>query len=72
MAEAIESYWDGVHETALPAGPAGNGLDVEVGILHAECWAYILRRREGPGVAVTRLFPVPGYQQRLMAAIAQR
>lgn len=52
--------------------PAGAGLDVEVGILHAECWAYVLRRREGTGVAVTRLFPVPGYHQRLVAAIAQR
>jgi len=50
--------------------PAGAGLDVEVGVLHAECWAYIVRRREAPGVDMTRLFPVPGYQQRLMAALA--
>jgi SAM-dependent methyltransferase len=56
----------------LPAGPAGNGLDVEVGVLHAECWAYVLRRRAEPGVDLTRLFPVPGYRQRLLAAIAQR
>jgi ubiquinone/menaquinone biosynthesis C-methylase UbiE len=34
-------------------------LDLEVGILGAGCWAYVLRRREGsPGLAFTRLFPV--------------
>jgi SAM-dependent methyltransferase len=52
--------------------PAGAGLDVEVGILHADCWAYVLRRRPAPGVDLTRLFPVPGYQERLLAAVAQR
>lgn len=36
-------------------------LDVEVGILHAGCWAYVLHRREGAGPpAFTRLFPVHG------------
>ncbi|HEX6900078.1 MAG TPA: class I SAM-dependent methyltransferase [Thermoanaerobaculia bacterium] len=41
---------------------SGIPLDLEVGVLHADCWAYVLRRREGPGgLAVTRLFPVPGF-----------
>jgi ubiquinone/menaquinone biosynthesis C-methylase UbiE len=45
-------------------------LEMEVGVLHAECWAYVLHRREGPGgLAFTRLFPVPGYQQRLLQAV---
>lgn len=44
-------------------------LEMEVGILYAECWAYVLHRREGPGgLAFTHLFPVPGFQQRLAEA----
>ncbi|HET9208891.1 MAG TPA: methyltransferase domain-containing protein, partial [Thermoanaerobaculia bacterium] len=44
-------------------------IEMEVGILHAEHWAYVLHRREGPGgLAFTRLFPVPGYQRRLAEA----
>jgi len=50
----------------------GVALDMEVGILHADCWAYVLRRREGPGgLAVTRLFPVPGYMGRLLKILPQ-
>jgi len=55
-------------QKALPAMP----LDLEVGILHEECWAYVLHRREGiagwNGLAFTRLFPVPGYQRRIREA----
>ncbi|HEX9943584.1 MAG TPA: class I SAM-dependent methyltransferase [Thermoanaerobaculia bacterium] len=41
-------------------------LEMEVGILAAECWAYVLHRREGPGnLAFTRLFPIFGYQRLL-------
>lgn len=47
-------------------------IEMEVGILREDCWAYVLHRREGPGrLAFTRLFPVPGYQRRLAEA-AQR
>ncbi|MEA2604228.1 MAG: hypothetical protein QOF89_5220 [Acidobacteriota bacterium] len=36
-------------------------LEMEVGVLSAQCWAYVLHRRPGPGgLAFTRLFPVPG------------
>ena len=53
----------------LPGVP----LDVEIGILHADCWAYVLRRREGAGgLAMTRLFPVPGFLQRFAEALAGR
>lgn len=49
----------------------GLPLDLEVGILHADCWAYVLRRREGAGgLAVTRLFPIPGLLQRLVEGLA--
>jgi ubiquinone/menaquinone biosynthesis C-methylase UbiE len=34
-------------------------LEMEVGIFSAQCWAYVLHRRPGPGnLAFTRLFPV--------------
>jgi SAM-dependent methyltransferase len=56
-------------QKALPGMP----LDMEVGILHEECWAYVLHRREGiagwNGLAFTRLFPVPGYQRRMREAL---
>jgi ubiquinone/menaquinone biosynthesis C-methylase UbiE len=36
-------------------------LEMDVGILHAQNWAYVLRRREGrPGPTLSRLFPVSG------------
>lgn len=48
---------------ALPGVP----LDLEAGILHADTWAYVVRRCEGSGgLALTRLFPVPGFLPRLV------
>ncbi len=45
-------------------------LEMEVGVLHEGCWAYVLHRREGAGgLAFTRLFPVPGYGERLRQAV---
>jgi SAM-dependent methyltransferase len=39
----------------------GLALEVEVGILQAKNWAYVLRRQEGPaGLTFGRLFPVDG------------
>jgi len=47
----------------------GEALELEVGILSAEWWAYALRRRAGrPGLTGPRLLPVPGYLERLLAA----
>ncbi|HEY0515460.1 MAG TPA: class I SAM-dependent methyltransferase [Thermoanaerobaculia bacterium] len=58
-----------LYEQILAAAPAVS-LEMEVGILHAECWAYVLHRRQGSGgLAFTRLFPVAGYQQRLLQAL---
>jgi SAM-dependent methyltransferase len=54
-----------LYEQVLAAAPAVC-LEMEVGILHAECWAYALHRRPGTGgLAFTRLFPVPGYARHL-------
>jgi SAM-dependent methyltransferase len=48
------------------------GLEMEVGILHTESWAYVLRRRGGAGrLAFTRLFPVFGYQDHLVAELSK-
>lgn len=61
-----------LYEQILKALP-GMPLEMEVGILHEECWAYVLHRREGSpgwnGLAFTRLFPVPGYQRRVREAL---
>ncbi|HYH45389.1 MAG TPA: class I SAM-dependent methyltransferase [Thermoanaerobaculia bacterium] len=47
-------------------------LDLEVAILSAECWAYILHRRQGPpGIALKRLYPIYGLAGRLVEAIAR-
>jgi SAM-dependent methyltransferase len=47
-------------------------LEMEVGVLHAASWAYVLRRREGPAsLAFTRLFPVFGYQDRLVEELGK-
>jgi ubiquinone/menaquinone biosynthesis C-methylase UbiE len=60
-----------LYEQILAALPEV-ALEMEVGILRADCWAYVLHRREGAGrLAFTRLFPVPGYERHLQAA-AQR
>lgn len=48
------------------------GLEMEVAVLHTESWAYALRRREGAGgLAFTRLFPVSGYQDRLVEELGK-
>jgi SAM-dependent methyltransferase len=60
-----------LYEQILEALPE-TALEMEVGILRADCWAYVLHRREGAGrLAFTRLFPVPGYERHLQPA-AQR
>jgi len=47
---------------ALP----GRGIEMEVTVLHEECWAYALHRRDALGdLAFTRLVPVRGYTRRL-------
>jgi ubiquinone/menaquinone biosynthesis C-methylase UbiE len=47
-----------VLDTLRAAAPT-TGLDIEVGVLSAECWAYIAHPRQARGVEVRRLYPVP-------------
>ncbi len=48
---------------ALP----GECLDLEVAILYAECWGYVLHRRSGPpGLTLRRLLPVSNYRRDLL------
>jgi ubiquinone/menaquinone biosynthesis C-methylase UbiE len=47
---------------ALPGEP----LDLEVAVVHGECWAYVLHRRDGvPGLTLRRLLPAGGYRRHL-------
>lgn len=59
-----------VYQQILEAAPDAR-LEMEVGVISAGCWAYVLHRRDeaGAGLHFSRLFPVYGYQQRLVAAL---
>ncbi|HKD97332.1 MAG TPA: class I SAM-dependent methyltransferase, partial [Micromonosporaceae bacterium] len=51
-------YPHGVVLNALRAVAPATGLDVEIGVLSAECWAYIARPGSTNGVQVRRIYPV--------------
>lgn len=50
----------------------GRALEMEVAVLHDECWAYVLHGRDTAGeLAFTRLFPVTGYARRMRELLAR-
>jgi SAM-dependent methyltransferase len=53
---------------ALP----GAAVQLEVAVLHADVWAYVVRHRCGgsPGVSMPRLVPIPGFAPRLLELTA--
>lgn len=52
---------------ALP----GEALDLDVAVLYAECWGYVLHRRSGtPGLSLRRLLPVSNYRLDLLKELA--
>jgi len=54
---------------ALPDVP----LDVEVAVLRADCWAYVLTPRSGNcGPIISGIRPIPGYAEALLGGLHSR